>query len=97
MPFLISPHAKSTSLWDLDISLHILAGTPEFYQRLIGPLPNINDQSGLEIAHQLELETLLACRTTPQIHIPAVMVGCLHPLNRNSYFRELDPVMVTQS
>jgi hypothetical protein len=56
-----SPQDRLSSLWDLDDSLHILADTPEFYQRLLGPLPNLHDQIGLEIAHQLELETLLAC------------------------------------
>ena len=50
-----------SSLWDLDNSLHILADTPEFYQWLIGPLPGLEDQNGLEIAHNIELDTLLVC------------------------------------
>jgi hypothetical protein len=57
----ISPQAISNSVWGLDTSLHILADTPEFYQRLLGPLPNITDPIGLEIAHHLELETMVTC------------------------------------
>lgn len=49
------------SIWDLDDSLHILADTSEFYQRLIGPLPQLNEHEGMTTVHQLELETLLAC------------------------------------
>jgi hypothetical protein len=49
------------SIWDLDDSHHVYTNTPEFYQWLIGQLPNLNNHEGLAIAHQLELETLLTC------------------------------------
>jgi hypothetical protein len=60
IPF-ASPKSESVSLWDVDDSLHALADTPEFYQRLLGPLPTLNDSDGMVLAHQMELESLLAC------------------------------------
>lgn len=38
-----SVQSEPHSLWDVDDSLHALVDTPEFYQRLIGPLPTLND------------------------------------------------------
>ncbi len=35
--------------------------TPEFYQRLIGPHPPIDQQTGFHIATGIELETLITC------------------------------------
>jgi hypothetical protein len=33
----ISPQTASSTVWEIDPSLHILAETPEFYQWLVGP------------------------------------------------------------
>ncbi len=66
-------NAETCSLWDLDNSLHILADTPEFYQRLIGPLPGLEDQNGLEITHNIELDTLLVC--SDGLHSPESHTG----------------------
>ncbi len=53
--------AAVSSVWDLDDFLNVLVDTPEFYQRIMGPLTNISDQTGMEVAHNLELETLVTC------------------------------------
>jgi hypothetical protein len=50
-----------TILWDPASVPGLLTDTPEFYQRLIGPLPALPEQLQLELIHGLELETLAAC------------------------------------
>jgi hypothetical protein len=73
--------------------------TPEFHQCLLGPSPHINDQNGLEIAHQLELETLLAC--SDGSCYPESFTGShgwvLASTEQIILHQGADPVMVTQS
>ncbi len=61
-PFpLDSPSTPGSSVWTLNSTQHAFVDTPEFYQRLIGNDPPIEDTVGFQIATGLELETLIAC------------------------------------
>jgi hypothetical protein len=56
-----SPNTPNNSIWDQDEDLHILADTPAFFQRLIGPMPTFDAHEDTALAHSMELETLVAC------------------------------------
>lgn len=60
-PFPPSVQHQDTSLWSPSAVPNSLSTTPAFYQRLIGPLPEMSESVQLSLAHGLELETLAAC------------------------------------
>ena len=53
-----SPGASYSTI---ESPLQALDDMPEFYQRMLGPLPSMADQATLSIVHGMELETLVAC------------------------------------
>jgi hypothetical protein len=91
-----SSHTPQWSVWDLNDPLHLLADTPEFYQRLLGPLPHLDETSGMTMAHQLEMETLLLVVMDPttKINIPVAMAGCWLPMSKHFSSRGQDQTMV---
>jgi hypothetical protein len=60
-PFPQDTSTPAPSVWNLDSMSHAFVDTPEFYQRLIGSKPPIDDHIGFKIATGMELETLLSC------------------------------------
>jgi hypothetical protein len=60
-PFPPSENEPPPATWDRTRIPPILANTPDFYQRLIGPAPDLSESIQLSLAHGMELETLMAC------------------------------------
>jgi hypothetical protein len=61
-PFPSQPTSTTEpSIWTLNTESYAFVDTPEFYQRLIGKNPPIDDNIGFKIATGMELETLLSC------------------------------------
>jgi hypothetical protein len=49
------------SIWNLPSADHAFVDTPEFYQRMIGECPPVDQNTGHDIATGIELETLVTC------------------------------------
>jgi ribonuclease HI len=60
MPATSTP-LPETSIWNLPRAVHAFVDTPEFYQRMIGECPPVDQNMGHNIATGIELETLVTC------------------------------------
>jgi hypothetical protein len=59
--FPLASSSSPNSLWPATADIHAFVDTPEFFQRLIGPSPVLDESITADIATHIETGTLLTC------------------------------------